>query len=66
MRDRVAVDLLARLGDALVHVGHELMEVAALLRREAHAGKEQVHEHRLAAADVAMDVKPARRRGGRA
>ncbi len=62
MRDRIAVDLLARLADALVHVGHELMEMAALLGGEAHAGEEQVHQHRLAAADVAVDVEPARRR----
>ena len=62
MRDRVAVDLLAGLADALVHVGHELVEMAALLRREADAGEEQVHEHGLPAADVAVDVEAARRR----
>jgi hypothetical protein len=56
----IAVDGLARLADALVHVGHELVEVVTPLGRECDAGKEHVHKHRLAAPDAAVHVEPAR------
>ena len=63
MRDRVAVrdlaglDLLAIEMHALVHVGHELMKVRAAFARHRTRGKEQIHQHGLAAPDVAMNVE---------
>ena len=49
----------------LLHVQHELVEVHPPLRLERHRGEEEVHEHRLAAADIAMEVDAARRLGRR-
>ena len=58
--DLAALQLLAVLVDALVHVGHEDVEMGAALR--ARGGVvEQVHEHGLAAPDRAPDVDAARR-----
>ena len=50
--------LLAELPDALVHVGHEFVEVHAPLALDRRGLEEQVHQHGLAAADVAVDVEP--------
>ena len=63
VRNGVSVAVEARRGDALVRIDHELVEVAAQLRIEIGARIEQVHEHRLAAPDGAVDIEPARRRG---
>ena len=63
LRDRVAVgklagfDLLAIDVHALVHVGHEFMEVDAALALHRARGEEQIHQHGLAAADVAVNVE---------
>ncbi len=43
--------------DALVHVGHEFMEMDAALAHDRRGREEQVHQHGLAAADLAENVK---------
>src|SRR6201986_3577182 len=48
--------------DALMHVGHELVEMRAALVRDRARPEEQVHQHGLATARSAMNIKPARRR----
>src|SRR5262249_3020540 len=48
--------------DALMHLGHEFVEMRAALVRDLRLLEEQVHQHGLAAPDLAMDVEPARRR----
>ena len=58
--DRVAGFLLALLGDALVHLEHELAEMDAALAADGQALEEQVHQHRLAAPDIAPQVDAAR------
>ena len=69
--DRIAVgdaspifSALPDLAHALVHVGHEFVEMRAPLALHVARVKEQVHQHGLAAADVAIDVqaldRPAR------
>ena len=47
--------------EPLVHVGHELVEVRAALAPHRARGEEQVHQHGLAAPDVAVDVEAADR-----
>src|SRR5690349_19958111 len=42
---------------ALVHVGHEFMEMCAALAPDRACLEEQVHQHGIAAADLAMDVE---------
>ena len=42
-------------------LGHEGIEVDPPLAPDRHEGEEHVHEHRLAAADSAMDVEAAQR-----
>ena len=54
--------LLAEAVDALVHVEHEFVEMRAPLARHRARLEEQVHQHGLAAADVAVDVEPLDRR----
>ena len=53
-----ALMVLAELPHVLVHVGHEFMEVHAPLAPDRRRLEEQVHQHGLAAADLAMDVEP--------
>ena len=48
--------------DALMHLGHEFVEMRAALVRDRALLEEQIHQHGLAAADVAVDIEPARRR----
>ncbi len=48
---------LARGGDAVVHLGHELVEVSAPLVAEGGGLEEQVHQHGLAAADGTKNVE---------
>ena len=45
-----------------MHLGHEFVEMGAALVLDRALLKEQIHQHGLAAADLAMNVKPARRR----
>ena len=47
-----------------VHVGHEGVKMRAALQRRFDRLEEHVHQHGLAAADCAKDVKAARRLGG--
>ena len=54
--------LLAAAVQALLHFEHELVEMHAALPGHRHVGEEQVHQHRLAAADRSPDVEPARAR----
>ena len=58
-RDRVlGVAMLLLPGmDALVRLLHELVEVDPLLPRHIGAGEEQVHQHGLAAADLANQIE---------
>ena len=74
----LALTLLLRLPlaeDALVHVAHEFVEMRPALALGRQRIKEEVHEHGLAAADLAIDIhalglhrgaaleQPAERRG---
>src|SRR5690606_30227276 len=47
----------AMLLDAIMHVGHEIVEMDAPLALRRHKLEEHVHEHGLATADSAMHVK---------
>ncbi len=58
VRDRIARHRLPGVGDQLVHLGHELVEVQAPLRAKGRRLREQVHQHGLAAPDRAEDVAP--------
>ena len=60
--DFAARDVLAVGVDLLMRLGHEFVEMGAALVLDRRVLKEQVHQHGLAAADLAMNVKPARRR----
>ncbi|MHC2510775.1 hypothetical protein ACVII1_006013 [Bradyrhizobium elkanii] len=66
-RDHIAVgdlaarDLLTVAVDALMRLGHEFVEVRAALVFDRALLEEQIHQHGLAAADLAVDVEPARR-----
>src|SRR5690606_28140846 len=51
---------LAGAGEALVDVCHEGMEMNASFRLEGDARVEQIHQHRLAAADCPVDVNSPR------
>ena len=68
-RDRIlahglaALARLAPLIEAGVDVGHEGVEMSPALARGLHRVEKHVHQHRLAAADRAMDVEAARRLG---
>ena len=59
--DLAARDVLAIGIDALMHLGHEFVKMRAALVRDLRLLEEQVHQHGLAAADLAMDVEPMRR-----
>ena len=66
--DRVLAGVLAELHllpegmNALVHVDHEFVEVHAALARDRARFEEEIHQHRLAAPDVAVDVDALDRR----
>ena len=51
------LELLPERIDALVHVGHEFVEMHAALAHDRRRREEQIHQHGLAAADVAEDVE---------
>src|SRR6516162_6344822 len=61
--DRVLVGMFAELHflpdevNALVNVEHELVKMRAAFSPHRTALKKQVHEHRLAASDVAVDIE---------
>ena len=59
--DRIAADPLANDVHPLMGLGHELVEMDAALGDGGGERKELVHQHGLAAADLAVDVEPARR-----
>jgi hypothetical protein len=46
--------------DAVVHFEHEGMEMNPPLAQARHRGKEQIHQHRFAAADRAVQIEPHR------
>ena len=54
--------LLAQRVNALVHVDHEFVEMRAALAQHRARLEEQIHQHGLAAADLAVDVKALDRR----
>ena len=54
--------LLAKAVDALMNVEHEFMEVRAALALHRTCREEQIHQHGLAAADLAVDVETLDRR----
>ena len=58
--DFAARDVLAIPMDALMYVGHEFVEMRAALMLDRALLEEQVHQHGLAAPDLAMHVKAAR------
>src|SRR5690606_7949439 len=68
--DRIAVHPLTGLllrpetPYALMHVGHEFVEMRAALAHDGRSFEEEVHQHGLAAADIAPEIKPLRRNGG--
>ena len=57
-----ALQRLAVAVDAVMRVGHEVVEMDAPLAPHRHELEEHVHQHGLAAPDAAMDVEPAHRR----
>src|SRR5258707_8429435 len=67
-RDHVAVgdfaarDILTKAVNPLVNVGHEFVEVRAALVLDRTLLEKQVHQHGLAAPDLAMNVEAAWRR----
>ena len=61
---RAVLDVLPVDVHALMHVGHEFVEMHAALALHRAGREEQVHQHGLAAADLAVDVKPFQRRAG--
>ncbi len=66
--DRIVAGVLAELHllpervNALVHVEHEFVKMRAALARHRARLEEQIHQHRLAAPDVAVDVETLDRR----
>ena len=56
-----ARDALAKTVDTLMHVGHELVEMGTALVHDRAVLEEQVHQHGLAAPDLAVNVEAARR-----
>ena len=61
--NRIAVKARSCVADAIMHAGHELMEMHAPLRSKARILVKQVHQHGLAATDGAVNVDAARRAG---
>ena len=55
--DLAGLDLLPERVDALVHVGHEFVEMRAVLAHDRRGREEQIHQHGLAAADLAENVE---------
>ena len=55
--DLADLQRVAKLAHALVHVGHEFVEMRPPLALHRRGLEEQVHQHGLAAADIALDVQ---------
>ena len=55
--DLAVLELLAEYAHTVVNIGHELVEVGATLADHRTGLEEQVHQHGLAAADVAEHVE---------
>jgi len=55
--DLAAFELLAESPDALVHVGYEFMKMRSAFANDWARLEEQVHQHGLAAADLAENVE---------
>jgi len=53
---------MSKARDPLVHLGHEFVEMRAALARDLTMLKEQIHQHGLAATDLAMNIEAAWRR----
>src|SRR5712672_2385467 len=62
VRDFAARDILTKAVNPLVNVGHEFVEVRAALVLDRTVLKKQIHQHGLAAPDLAMNVEAAWRR----
>ena len=66
--DRVIVGMFAELHflpdrvNAFVHIEHEFVKMRAALSRHRTALEKQIHQHRLAAPDVAVDIDTFDRR----
>jgi len=66
-RDHIAVtnlaprDVLAKAVDALVHFGHEFVEMGAAFVLDRALLKKHIHQHGLATPDLTVDVEAARR-----
>src|SRR5262249_14779557 len=58
---RAELDLTAKLAHAIMHVAHELVEVRAPLALDRARSEKQVHQHGLAAADIAVEAEAAER-----
>src|SRR5580692_11103222 len=54
--------LLPQRENALMHVKHEFVKMRAALAEHRTRFEEQIHQHRLAAPDVAVDVEALERR----
>src|SRR4029079_19558249 len=54
--DLAVLELLAEYAHTVVDIGHELVEVGAALANHRTCLEEQVHQHGLAAADIAEHV----------
>ena len=61
-RDFAALEPLAPVMNALVHVDHELMKMDAALAHHRARGKKQIHQHGFAAPDLAENVEALERR----
>ena len=57
--DVAALPCLAVPVDAVMHVGHEVVEMHAPLAPDRHELEEHVHQHGLAAPDATMDIEAA-------
>ena len=55
--DFAVLQALAKHPDSLVNIGHKLVKMCTSLADHRTCFEEQVHQHGLAAADVAVDVE---------
>src|SRR6185437_6166094 len=51
------LDILPVDMNALVHVGHEFVEMHAAFANDCTGFKKEIHQHRLAAANLSVDVE---------
>ena len=62
VHDLAELELVAELAHALVHVAHEFVEMRAALVCDGRGLEEQIHQHGLAATDLAEKIKSFERR----